>query len=129
MGTLIIKLATVVSICPSMMPSHQVVPQSRIESSGYPVIIVYISFLFTANTGPVLCPQCSHEGVEAGATIDADRFPDKAIKRLLGKQKVVCSYPGCQFKGLLLEYMEHEDACLMTPVTCPHCSCRVELPR
>ena len=98
----------------------------RINSSPYfHKILIYLG-----HTGPVLCPQCNREGVEAeGATIDADRFPDKAIKRLLGKQKVVCANPGCPWKGILVEFPSHEDACPMASVTCPHCGCEVELPR
>ena len=91
-----------------------------------------LSLLFSSpgRTGPVLCPQCSQEGVDVeGATIDTDRFPDKAIKRLMGKLKVVCANAGCPWKGILLDFSAHDESCPVTLVRCPHPGCDAELPR
>jgi len=86
---------------------------------------------FLGRSHPVLCPQCGREGEDAAsATIKTDsRFPDKAIKRLMGKQRVVCTNPGCQWKGFLNEYVAHEGECSVAPVECPHEGCGVEMPR
>ena len=64
-----------------------------------------------------------------GATIDTDRFPDKAIKRLMGKLKVVCANAGCPWKGILLDFAAHEESCPVALVPCPHPGCDAELPR
>ena len=82
------------------------------------------------HTSPITCPQCIEEGVDADdATLSADLFPDKAIKRLMGKLKVVCANAGCPWKGILLDFSTHEESCPVSLVACPHEGCNAELPR
>ena len=86
--------------------------------------------LLLGHTGHLVCPQCIEEGAdEENAAIDSNRFPDKAIKRLMGKQQVICANDGCPWKGVLLNYALHEEICPVAMVTCPNDGCDVELPR
>ena len=64
-----------------------------------------------------------------GATIKLDQIPDKAIKRLMGKQKIVCANAGCTWKGVLLNYDSHEVVCPNATIPCPNEGCKVESQR
>ena len=99
-------------------------------SCGHRFCRICLNTLIEVHTRPLLCPQCTREGVDAdGATIDTDRFPDKAIKRIMNKQRVVCATPGCPWKGTLQDYASHEESCPEALVTCPHEGCGVKLTR
>lgn len=79
-------------------------------SCGHRFCLNCLTQLLEGHPGPVLCSLCIGEGV-AYATIDAKKYPDKAIKRVLDKQNVVCAHPDCLWKGKLAEYPSHEEAC------------------
>ena len=88
------------------------------------------AFRFLGHMSPLLCPQCTREGVDInGATINTDQFPDKAIQQIMEKQCVICATPGCSWKSILKNYASHEDSCPVALVTCPYGGCGVELPR
>ena len=99
-------------------------------SCGHRFCEICLTRLIKSHKGTVLCPQCMQEGInDDNATIKLDQIPDKAIKRLMGKQKIVCPNAGCAWKGVLLNYDSHEVVCPYATLTCPNEGCKVESQR
>ena len=99
-------------------------------SCGHRFCQICLTTLLENQTGPLLCPQCTQEGIgEDNPAIYSNHFPDKAIKRLMDKQKIACANVGCGWKGILLNYSSHEKVCPVATVTCPNQGCEVETHR
>ena len=74
-------------------------------------------FSLSGQALPLLCPQCQNEGIDdTNAIIDFDYFSDKVVKRRMGKLSVICANKECTWKGLFLDYPQHERECLKTEV-------------
>ncbi|OCT67064.1 TNF receptor-associated factor 1 [Xenopus laevis] len=73
-----------------------------------------------------LCPKCK---ADDPATLSEDSqlkeeraFSDAAINKEISELKVHCVIPGCNWRGLMREYEEHESLCNYTLIPC-HTGC------